>query len=214
MAQGPGDNWPMAFIDALTLLAFVPAALALNLTPGADMMFCLGQGLRGGWRPAVAASAGISTGALVHVALAGLGLGAVVAAAPWLFEVIRWVGVGYLLWLAVIVLRAPSRAGVPAVRPARAFRDGLVVNLTNPKVILFVLAFLPQFVDVSRPVLPQFLVLGGVLALGGFVVNGAVGLGAGRISARLMRGPGRALGWITAGIFAGLAVRLALLERG
>ncbi|MGR3475573.1 MAG: LysE family translocator, partial [Sulfitobacter sp.] len=92
-------------VDALTLLAFVPAALALNLTPGADMMFCLGQGLRSGPRAALAASAGISAGALVHVTLAGLGLGALVAALPWALDLIRWLGVAYLLWLAVQTLR-------------------------------------------------------------------------------------------------------------
>ena len=79
-------------IDPVVLLTFIPAALALNMTPGADMMFCLGQGMRSGARPAVAASAGISAGSLVHVALAGLGLSAVVQTQPWLFDVIRWVG--------------------------------------------------------------------------------------------------------------------------
>jgi len=200
-------------VDPMTLLSFVPAALALNLTPGADMMFCLGQGLRGGWRPAVAASAGISTGVLVHVALAGLGLGAVVAHAPWLFEVIRWLGVGYLLWLAWATLRARPRVEVPVVRPARAFREGLLVNLTNPKVVLFVLAFLPQFVTPDHAVLPQFLVLGAVLALGGFVVNALVGVFAGRVTVRLGGGRARLLAWFSAGIYGALALRLAALGR-
>ena len=93
-------------VDPVVMLAFIPAALALNLTPGADMMFCLGQGLRGGPRAALAADAGIAVGGMVHVLVAGLGLGALVARAPWLFEVIRWVGVAYLLWLAVQALRA------------------------------------------------------------------------------------------------------------
>ena len=79
-------------IDPLTLLAFVPAALALNLTPGADMMFCLGQGLRGGPKAALAADAGIALGAMIHVLIAGLGLGALVATSPWLFDAIRWAG--------------------------------------------------------------------------------------------------------------------------
>ena len=76
-------------MDAWVLLAFIPAALALNMTPGADMMFCFAQGLRGGARPAWAASLGISTGAMVHVTLAGLGLGALVAASPWVFGALR-----------------------------------------------------------------------------------------------------------------------------
>lgn len=206
-------------IDPLTLLAFLPAALALNMTPGADMMFCLGQGLRNGPRAAMAANAGIAVGGLVHVALAGAGLGAVMAAHPQAFAAIRWMGVGYLLWLAVMMLRAgnPVTQGheTPAAVPIRAFRAALLVNLSNPKVILFVLAFLPQFVDPARPVLPQFIMLGLVFSLGGFIVNGVVGVGAGRIARRLVGAPrlSRLLGWLAASIFAGLAVRLAFLER-
>jgi threonine/homoserine/homoserine lactone efflux protein len=204
-------------VDPATLLLFLPAALALNLTPGADMMFCLGQGLRGGARAALAADAGIAAGCMVHVALAGAGLGAAVAAAPWLFEVIRWLGVGYLLWLAWATLRAaPGHMEQAPMNPARAFRQGLMVNLLNPKVILFVLAFVPQFVDASRPILPQFLIFGAVLSAGGLIVNGVVGVFAGGIGARMARasGAGRWLGRVTAVIFAGLALRLAFLHRG
>lgn len=200
-------------IDPLILLAFFPAALALNLTPGADMMFCLAQGARGGARPAWAAAAGISAGCMVHVALAGLGVGALVARHPAAFDLIRWVGIAYLLWLGWRTLRTPlGAADRPAVRPGRAFRDGLVVNLTNPKVILFILAFVPQFVDPSRHVLPQFLILGTVIALGGFVVNGLVGVfsgGLGRALARDARVE-RVLRIATATVFGALAVRLAL----
>ncbi len=204
-------------IDPITLLTFVPAALALNLTPGADMMFCLGQGLRGGARPAVAASAGISAGGLVHVTIAGLGLGAVVTHLPWLLDAIRWVGVAYLLWLAwgALHMRPPERTDVP-VRVSRAFRDGFIVNLTNPKVILFVLAFIPQFVrPEAGSILGQFLIYGSVLAIGGFFINGAVGVFAGGLGRRLTAAPrvARGLGYAVAAIFAGLALRLALLER-
>lgn len=203
-------------IDPLVLLAFIPAALALNLTPGADMMFCLGQGLRAGGRPAVAASAGISLGSLVHVMLAGLGLGAAVAALPWLFDLIRWVGVAYLLWLAWKAFsRSAELPAPPQIAAGRAFRDGLLVNLTNPKVILFVLAFIPQFVNPTQLVLPQFLIFGAVLGLGGFVINGAVGLFAGTAGRRLTGNPGavRWLNRVSGGIFALLALRLAVLER-
>jgi threonine/homoserine/homoserine lactone efflux protein len=202
-------------IDPLILLAFIPAALALNFTPGADMMFCLGQGLRSGPRAALAASAGISAGALVHVTIAGLGLGAAINALPWLFDVIRWVGVGYLLYLAIGAIRGGTAKAPSPVAPRRAFRSGFIVNLTNPKVILFVLAFIPQFVDPNRPVLAQFLIFGAVLAVGGFFINGAVGVFAGGAGKRLA-GSGRAQAWlgrISGAIFAGLALRLAFLER-
>ncbi|MEM7320460.1 MAG: LysE family translocator [Pseudomonadota bacterium] len=204
-------------IDPITLLTFVPAALALNLTPGSDMMFSLGQGLKSGSRAAVAASAGISTGGMVHVVLAGVGLGAVVSAVPWLFDAIRWIGVTYLFWLAWSALRAGPQAphGQP-VTATRSFLGGLTVNLTNPKVILFVLAFIPQFVDpAAGPILPQFLIFGAVIAVGGFLVNAAVGVFAGRAGRHLVGNPRtrHALGWLSAGIFAALALRLAIMER-
>ena len=204
-------------IDPLTLVAFIPAGLALNLTPGADMMFCLGQGLRSGPRAAWAASAGISAGAFVHVTLAGAGLGALVATLPWAFDAIRWVGVAYLLWLAQATIRGGmTEVKAPRISARRAFRSGFIVNLTNPKVILFVLAFVPQFVDPARgAILPQFLIFGLVLATGGFFINGAVGVFAGSLGSRMIASArfSRGLGMISAAIFAALAARLALLER-
>ena len=206
-------------VDPLVLLAFIPAGLALNLTPGADMMFTLAQGLKGGPRAGMAANAGIAVGGMVHTVIAGLGLGALVAAHPLAFDVIRWGGVAYLLWLAVQSLRAgplAARGDVAARSLGRVFLDGLMVNLLNPKVILFILAFLPQFVDPSRAVLPQFLILGLVFSLGGFVVNGIVAVFAGGAGQRLAGSAtfARWLGRAGAAIFAGLALRLALMSKG
>jgi threonine/homoserine/homoserine lactone efflux protein len=205
-------------VEPLTLLAFIPAGLALNLTPGADMMFCLGQGLKSGRGAAMAANFGIAVGGMVHVTLAALGLGALVAAHPATFEAIRWLGVGYLLWLAFGALRSSpfaAEAQVERVPAARVFLQALMVNLLNPKVILFILAFLPQFVDPSRPILPQFLTLGVVFAVGGLLVNGAVGLFAGSIGQRVARSAGLSkwLSRISATIFGALALRLALMPR-
>ena len=155
-------------IDPVLFLAFVPVALALNLTPGADMMFCLAQGMKGGARPAIAASAGISAGVMIHVGLAGLGLGALVAAFPEVFGAIRWAGAGYLAWLAWKTLRTPMMvAEAPPARTARAFRDGLIVNLANPKVILFVLALL---------LIGSYFVLRAFWALARKVFRGIIGL--------------------------------------
>jgi threonine/homoserine/homoserine lactone efflux protein len=205
-------------VDPLALLAFIPAGLALNLTPGADMMFCLGQGLKSGRRAAMAANFGIAAGGMIHTLLAALGLGALVAAHPAAFEAIRWLGVGYLLWLALGALRSSPFAPEVQVRPfsaARAFWQGLIVNLMNPKVILFILAFLPQFVDPSRAILPQFLTLGLVFSLGGLIINGAVGLFAGSIGQRVARSADMTkwLSRISATIFGALALRLALMPR-
>lgn len=201
-------------IDPLILLAFFPAALALNLTPGADMIFCLGQGLRSGPWAAIAASGGVAVGGMIHMTLAGLGLGAIVTAVPWAFDAIRWVGVAYLLWLAWHAFRGEQdRPETPAKPPKAAFRSGLIVNLTNPKVILFVLAFVPQFVvPEAGPVLVQFLIFGAIIAVGGFIINAGVGIFAAGAGRKLARGS-RMLGWITGSIFAALAVRLAIMEK-
>lgn len=204
-------------VDPWVLLTFIPAALALNFTPGADMLFCLAQGMRSGARPAIAASAGISLGSFVHVSIAGLGLGAAIAALPWLFDVIRWVGVAYLVWLAIKTLRSPiGGADVPAIIPRKAFQEGLWVNLTNPKVIFFILAFVPQFVDPLRgSVLGQFLIFGSVIAIGGFVVNGLVGVFAGSLGRKVAQDPriDRALRYLSSGIFGLLALKLATEAR-
>ena len=199
-------------IDLALFLAFLPAVLALNLTPGPDMLFTMAQGLRGGKGPAIAAAGGIALGGFLNAALAGLGLGALVAAAPWVFGVVRWVGVAYLLYLAILTLRTPlSGQNQRPIRPARAFCDGLVVNMSNPSVILFILAFIPQFVDPTRPILPQFLIYGAALGVLGFAVKVLVGLWAGSLGQVLTRNPGieRALRHITASIFGALALRVA-----
>ena len=202
-------------IDPLLYLAFLPAALALILTPGPDMLFAMAQGLRGGAWPAIAASAGISMGTFINATLAGLGLGALVAAAPWVFGLVRWVGVAYLVFLAVKTLRSPLLGeNTRPIRPASALRDGMIVNLSNPSVILFILAFIPHFVDPAAPILPQFLIYGGTISLVGFFVKAAVGLSAGGLGRALAHSPRveRILRWTTAGIFGALAVRVALSE--
>ncbi len=201
-------------LDWLVLLTFVPASLALNVTPGADMMFCVGQGLRDGAPAAWKGSAGVALGGLCHALIAGLGVGALVAAHPVAFEAIRWIGAAYLLWMAVQILRSdgPGRASAKAGHP---FRDGLLVNLSNPKVILFILAFVPQFIDPSAAVLPQFLIFGAVLSAGGLIVNGVVGSLAGVLQQRFAGG-GTGARWLqrlSAAIFAGLALRLIFLQR-
>lgn len=204
-------------MDIYLFLAFIPAAIALNLTPGADMLFCLGQGLRSGTKQAFAASAGVSMGSMTHVTIAGLGLGAAMSAFPWIFDVIRWIGVGYLLYLAVTALRSSAQSDESVrLTSAQAFRQGFFVNLSNPKVILFVLAFIPQFVDPTQgSVLVQFLTYGAIIAINGFFVNGVVGAFAGGLG-QAMAGSDkfqRGIGYVTATIFTALALRLAILEK-
>ncbi|MEO1161157.1 MAG: LysE family translocator [Pseudomonadota bacterium] len=207
-------------IEPAQLLIFMMAGIALNLTPGADMMFCLSQGLKSGRKAGFAASLGIATGSIVHVLLAAFGLAALIAANPVAFEVLRWAGVGYLVWLAVQALRHPVQLDLPGdtrrSQPMRAWRDGVLVNLLNPKVIVFTLAFLPQFVDPERgSTVLQFLLLGLVLNITGTTVNGFVGIGAGSVRGLLAgnRWIAGTLGYVSSAVFLGLAAKLAFDRR-
>ncbi|PKR58721.1 LysE family translocator [Thalassospira lohafexi] len=204
-----------------TLAIFIPTALALNMTPGNDMLFCLGQGIKSGPVAGNAASLGIATGAMIHTLLAGLGLAALVAAHPVALEVLRWLGIAYLVWLAINAFRSGDQNLAPAKTTQssafRAWRDGIVVNLLNPKIIVFVLAFIPQFVDASRgSVLVQFLIFGLILNIGGTIINCLVGGFAGKLGVTLSRSKRVARGFqiFTGCVFLGLAAKLAFDRRG
>lgn len=207
-------------IPVETLLVFIPAALALNLTPGNDMLFCLGQGIKSGPRAGIAAAFGVAGGGMIHTLAAALGLAALLAAHPGAFEAIRWAGVAYLVYLAIQSFRSPgpvltAATGAPYT-PWRAFREAVVVNVLNPKVAVFILAFLPQFVDPARgSTFGQFLLLGTVFNIGGTVVNLLVGVFAGRFSAWLAgrARAARAFQVLTGMIFLTLAARIAFDRR-
>lgn len=199
-----------------TLLVFAPAALALNLTPGNDMLFCLGQGMKSGPRAGIAASFGIAAGVLLHTFAAAVGLAALLATHPGAFAVLRWAGAAYLVYLAIQAIRG---AGAPHAAPAarrasalKAWREAVLVSLLNPKVAIFVLAFLPQFVDPARgDSFTQFMLLGLVLNVGGTIVNCLVGGFAGSISRRLTQRPSLSA-WLqrfTGALLLGLAARIA-----
>jgi len=133
----------MWFLDTSTLIAFLTAGILLNLTPGNDVIFTLATTLQRGTRAGLLAGLGITLGSLTHATLAALGLAALLKANPALFEAIRWAGVAYLLYLAVQAWRtSPQAIAQSATRP---FLRGYVTNILNPKVALFMLAFLPQF---------------------------------------------------------------------
>lgn len=198
-------------METATLLTFMGAAFVLYVTPGADMMFTLASGMAGGPRAGVAAAAGISCGVFVHCCVAALGLAALVATTPVALDVIRWAGVAYLLWLAYRMWSEPAELSDQRGRASvwRAARQGFVTNILNPKVGLFVLAFLPQFTDPAiGPVWQQILILGAFLALGGVITDGLFGIFAGVMAAK-MRRFATILNKCAAMIFGGLAIRLA-----
>lgn len=139
-------------------LAFALASLLLIAIPGPNMIFIVTRTAAQGLRAGLASALGVEAGTLLHIALAGVGVAALVAASPVAFTVIKYAGVGYLAYLGVQALRSRSAAvgGNPRpAAPARLFLDGMLINALNPKVVLFFLAFLPQFVR-SQGELPLF----------------------------------------------------------
>ena len=205
------------------LLLFVVTALVLNATPGVDMLYTLTRTLQHGWRAGLIAALGIIAGCLVHTMAAALGLAALLAASAWAFTAVKWIGAAYLLWLAWGMLRAAAgrdvdttQVSVPASEPlGRIFVQGFLTNVLNPKVALFFLALLPQFIAADAPNKPlAFLFLGAV-----FIVNGALFLFALVALAQSARRFGanrnvrRALNAIGGALFAALAVRLVQAER-
>ena len=207
-------------IDPSVLLIFIPAALALNLTPGSDMLFCLGQGLRSGPQAGFAASLGVATGGLVHSLLAAFGLAAVLATYPLAFEAIRWIGAAYLAWLAIATWRNKD-VMVKATTVGKsgvyiAWRNGAIVNLFNPKIIIFMLAFVPQFVDPARSsTIIQFLIFGLILNIGGTLINGLVGVFAGSIGSALTANIklAQTVRMVSSLVFLGLAAKLIFSRR-
>ena len=136
-------------IDTLTWTAFVAASVVLMVTPGPGMMFCLACGLAGGPRAGVAAGLGSAAGMIVHTGLVAAGLSALLLAMPGAYDAVRFAGAAYLAWLAYASWRAGDELAerLGRRRMAHAFGRALVTNLMNPKVILFMVAFLPQFAD-------------------------------------------------------------------
>jgi len=206
-------------IDTGTLSLFVLAVLALFLSPGPNMAFVLSHGLAHGVRGGFAAAIGISAADLVHTLCAATGVTALVAAWPPSFDVLRYAGAVYLLWLAWQALRPARARSAAETQPAgfaRIVRMALLSNLVNPKALLFFMVFLPQFVNPAHGhVTLQLLVLGVVLSAMALVFNTVLGAFSGQIGRRLQARPGAAKfqrGFL-AFVMAGLALRLLLLDR-
>jgi threonine/homoserine/homoserine lactone efflux protein len=204
------------------LWLFVISGLLLNITPGPDTAYIIGRSVQLGWRGGVAAALGISCGCLVHVFGVAVGLSALLAASSAAFTLVKWVGAAYLCIIGVRMLL--SRATPPAPQAAidigaiplrRVFGQGALTNILNPKVALFFLAFLPQFVAADSPHKPlAFAVLGFI-----FIFNGTLWcLGVAAFTARAagrIRKSGQTLAWINralGGLFVYLGVRVAMLQ--
>ena len=205
--------------DTGTLLLFLAATITLNVTPGPDMLYVIARSVAQGRRAGVVSALGIAAGTVVHTALLALGLSGLLVAVPIAFELVKLAGAAYLMWLGARLLLRP-RSAVLAPAPADApiaaiFRQGVITNVLNPKVALFFLAFLPQFVDPRRvPVALQIAALGLLFNVSGTLVNVAVAALASRAGRWTRRRAGTTvLERASGALFIGLGVRLALFER-
>ncbi|UHD46617.1 LysE family translocator [Aureimonas altamirensis] len=209
----------MTFLpDATALASFAVASLVLAVTPGPDMVLFLSRTIAQGRKAGFACMFGALTGIMIHTALVALGLAALLAASPKAFAVLKLAGVAYLIFLAVQAVRNGSAPAIASGRStylgfSRNWRAGLAVNLLNPKVILFFLTFLPQFVAASDPHAAAKLAFLGLMfvAIGLCVCIGVI-LMADRVALLLRRSPkvSRALDWLFASVFSAFAVKLML----
>lgn len=196
-------------------LGYLVAALVIILTPGPDMLFCVATGIRGGRRAGIGATSGVVTGELVHITLSALGLAAIFRAAPPLYDSVRLLGAAYLVVLGISVMRRrddPRSSSDLAASDHRWYVRGLATNLLNPKMALFAIAFLPQFVDAhAGGVALQFAVLGATFVVLDFFVLATVSGLAARFAA-VLRAPRlrRRLDVVTGGVYIGLGARVAL----
>jgi threonine/homoserine/homoserine lactone efflux protein len=210
--------------DLPNLLLFMGATLALNLTPGPDMLYVIARSAGEGRAAGVVSALGIAAGTLVHMFAVAFGLSGVLLAVPVAYDAVRYAGAAYLVYLGVRALLCPGTGPGRAPEPAplaAVFRQGVVTNVLNPKVALFFLAFLPQFVDPSRgSVALHLLALGVMFNVSGTLVNLAVAVAAsgaaqaaGRWGRRGRAAPSERWQRLTGVVFIGLGVRLALMNR-
>ena len=206
--------------DLATYLTFLGAVLVMQVTPGPDMALVIGRGVGQGQRVAFCTVLGFMVAGLIQVPLLVLGVASLLRATPLAFDLMRWIGAAYLIWLGGRVLwssrhgsgLAQSKEDVPS-SARTAMREGLINNLTNPKPLLFMFAFLPQFVSSDRgSVATQLLMLGMTQKATGFIVQGSVALASGAVGGWLARRPGF-LVWqerFAAVVMVGLGLRLLL----
>ncbi|MGO4438579.1 LysE family translocator [Rhizobium sp. RAF56] len=198
-------------------LTFLSAAVLLNLSPGPDIAFILGHTISSGTRSGFAALFGIWSGACIHVGMAAAGLSAILATSALAFSLVKWVGAAYLIWLGIQALRSKGEsawikeAGAP-LPWARLYRQGVMVSLLNPKVAIFFLAFLPQFVvHGAGPAWAQLLLHGSLIIVVAAFIEPPLILVGGRLASSLRNN--RRLGlWLDRGlgtIFVALGLRLA-----
>ena len=198
-------------------LGFLLAAILIAVTPGPGAVISMSTGMRHGYWAALTAILGLQAAILVHLLIVALGLGALLAASETAFSLVKLLGAVYLVWLGIQKWRAPAipvDANMPAVGRRGLFLQGVLVNLTNPKAIIFIGALVPQFVDPAQPQIPQYLLIALTLCLTDLAVMSGYALAAVRLGRWLhdptaIRLQNRAFG----GLFVSAGVLLALPSR-
>ncbi len=197
---------------APTILAFAAASFAIMIIPGPAVLYIVNRSVADGRRVGLASVAGIELGSFVHALAASLGLSAIIATSAVAFSAVKWLGAVYLVVTGLRTLATRPAALTtdrPAVSPRRAFRQGVAVNILNPKVALFFLSFLPQFIHPDRGRSgTQALTLGLVFVTIGFICDGCYAFGASALRGLLLRGKGLAFvqRYVAGTVFIGLGV--------
>ena len=201
------------------LIGFFIASVLLALSPGPDNLYVLAESSINGARAGIFIVLGLCSGLIVHTSLVALGVAQVIQTSPVLFSALTIIGAGYLLylafgaWRAQVVENRSDDSASPQQSSFSYYRRGVVMNIVNPKVLLFFLAFLPQFVQPEQPVIAQIFLLGGVFAVAAFLVFALIALAASWVAERLASA--RTQIWLNrcaAIIFIALAVRLLAMS--
>ena len=205
---------------ATSLIAFASLAVAVVLTPGPNMIYMISRAITQGRLAGMIAFSGVAVGFVVYLLCAAFGLTAIVFAVPYAYDVLRFVGAVYLAWLAFEALRPGGKSPfqvktLPMARPHRLFLMGLLTSLLNPKMAIFYLALLPNFIDPAHNVLTQSLALGSLHIAISVTINSAIACAAGSIAAFLATRPKWLLAqrWVMGSMLGGLAISMALESR-
>lgn len=205
--------------EKAAFLTFLLAAFMLNIAPGPDMLYVIGRSVGQGRKAGIVSSLGVFVGCWVHILAAALGIAAVLRSSPAAFNAVRYAGAAYLIYLGTRMIAQRTDFSSQQLKPeslAAIFRQGAITNVLNPKVAIFFLAFLPQFIDARRgSVLLQILLLGLIFNIGGTLVNLGVAYAGGSLGELLRRNErlARLQRWVTGLIFIGLGIRLAWQRR-
>jgi threonine/homoserine/homoserine lactone efflux protein len=205
--------------DINNIALFMLATITLNITPGPDMMYVITRSVSEGKKQGIVSALGISTGTIFHILAVSLGLSAFLLAVPTAYDIIKYAGAAYLVYIGIRILFNKNKIEGDTAGDKKSIRSvfiqGVVTNVFNPKVALFFLAFLPQFADQSGNIPLQVITLGILFNISGTIVNVIVALTASRLGKILKNKLNNSslFKWISASVFIGLGIRLALLDR-